>query len=205
MNWDQFGASLVSASPEFSAAQARVNRARANLERQQVQAIPNVTTQLAAGVDNGTNSSIINLQVGAPIPVFNKNQGNIAAARAEFTRATLEMQRIENAIKSRLAVVSRDFETASAAVAKYSQEILPSAAEGLKLAELAYQSGETSFIQVLVARRTYFDTNLQYVASQTQLAQAQAKLDGFVLTGALDPVVDQSGDDSLRGQTFSQQ
>ncbi|MGN6132988.1 MAG: TolC family protein [Aureliella sp.] len=205
INWDQLGASLVSASPEYSAAQARVNRARANLERQEVQAIPNVTTQLAAGVDNGTNASIINLQVGAPIPVFNKNQGNIAAARAEFTRATLEMQRIENAIKARLAIVSRDFETASAAVAKYSQEILPSAAEGLKLAELAYQSGETSFIQVLVARRTYFDTNLQYVAAQTQLAQAQAKLDGFVLTGALDPVIDQSGDDSLRGQTFSQQ
>jgi cobalt-zinc-cadmium efflux system outer membrane protein len=205
ISWDQLASSMISASPEYSAAQARLNRARANLERQQVQAIPNVTTQLAAGVDNGTNSSIINLQVGAPIPAFNKNQGNIAAARAEFCRATLEIQRIENAIRSRLAVVSRDFETASAAVSKYSQEILPSAAEGLKLAEVAYQAGETSFIQVLVARRTYFDTNLQYVAAQTQLAQAQAQLDGFVLTGGLDPVVDQSGDDSLRGQTFSQQ
>lgn len=205
LNWSDVGLSLLAGSPEYSAAQARLNRAQANLDRQQVQAIPNITAQLAGGVDNGTNSSIINLQIGAPIPVFNKNQGNIAAARAEYCRALAEMQRIENAIKGRLAVVSRDFETASAAVAKYSQDILPSAAESMKLAELAYRSGETSFVQVLVARRTYFDSNLQFVAAQTQLAQAQARLDGFVLTGALDPVIDQSGDDSLRGQTFSQQ
>ena len=66
-------------------------------------------------------------------------------------------------------------------------------------------SGETSFVQVLVARRTYFDSNLQFIASQTQLAQARARVDGFVLTGALDPVGDNSGDDSLRGLTFSQQ
>lgn len=205
ISWNELTASMVAASPEYSAAQARLNRARANIDRQQVQAIPNITAQLAAGVDNGTDSSLINLQVGAPIPVFNKNQGNIAAAQAEYRRALVETQRIENAIKARLAVVSRDFETASAAVAKYSQEILPSAAESLKLAELAYQAGESSFLQVLVARRTYFDSNLLFVTAQTQLAQSQARIDGFVLSGALDPVTDQSGDDSLRGQTFSQQ
>ena len=91
------------------------------------------------------------------------------------------------------------------AVQQYASDILPNAEEGLKLAELAYKAGETSFVQVLVARRTYFDTNLQYIVSQQQLAQARARVDGFVLTGALDAVVDNSGDDSLRGLTFSQQ
>jgi cobalt-zinc-cadmium efflux system outer membrane protein len=73
------------------------------------------------------------------------------------------------------------------------------------LAEVAYKAGETSFVQVLVSRRTYFDSNLQYVLAQSQLAQAKSKVDGYVLTGALDAVIDQSGDDSLRGLTFSQQ
>ncbi len=30
---------------------------------------------------------MINVQIGAPIPIFNKNQGTIAAARAVLTRA----------------------------------------------------------------------------------------------------------------------
>ena len=139
------------------------------------------------------------------MPVFNKNQGNIAAARAELSRSTQEVQRIENSIKARLAVVSRDYDSALAGVTKYSNDILPNASEGLELAETAYKAGETSFLQVLVARRTYFDTNLQYIASQSQLAGARARVDGYVLTGALDAVLDNSGDDSLRGLTFSQQ
>ncbi|MEZ6091768.1 MAG: TolC family protein [Pirellulaceae bacterium] len=205
LDWSSVASSMIVSSPEYQSAQARIGQARANIDRQCVQPIPNLDVQFAAGVDNGTNSGLINLQVGAPIPVFNKNQGNIAAARAELLRASREAERIENAIKARLAAVSGQYDSSFAAVGKYANDILPNAEEGLKLAETAYKAGETSFVQVLVARRTYFDSNLQYIASQTQLAQAKAQVDGFVLTGALSAVEDNSGDDSLRGLTFSQQ
>lgn len=84
------------------------------------------------------------------------------------------------------------------------QKILPNANESFKLAELAYEVEATSFFQRLVARRTYFDSSLQLVAAQTLLAQTNSKVDGFMLTGGLDPVVDHSGDDSLRELAFGQ-
>jgi outer membrane protein, heavy metal efflux system len=205
VDWSAKRDAMLSSSPEYMAAQTRVQQARINLERQGVQAIPNVNVQMAAGVDNGTNSGLINLQVGAPIPVFNRNQGNITAARAEFSRAMLEVSRIENSIQQRLAVVSNAFDTSLAAVNKYEDEILPSARETLALAEDAYRAGEFSFIEVLTVRRTYFESNLQYLEAQVQLAQANAQVNGYVLTGGLDATVDLSGDDSLRGQTFSQE
>ena len=205
VNWNEVSTTILNASPELQAAQTRVRQARAYLDRQGVQAIPNLTMQMGAGVDNGTNSGLINVQVGAPIPVFNQNQGNIAAARAEYCRSLMEVKRIENSIAARLAVVSQNYQSASVAVSKYTQEILPNAAESMSLAELAYKAGETNFIQVLVARRTYFDSNLQFIAAQSQLAQARARVDGFVLSGGLDQMNDRSGDDSLRGMTFSQQ
>ncbi|MCO8124767.1 TolC family protein [Stieleria sp. TO1_6] len=204
-DWSALASTMIVSSPEYQAAQTRVSQANAILARHNVQAVPNLELQLSAGNDNGTNSGFMNVQVGAPIPVFNKNQGNIAAARGEQMRACKEVQRIENSIKSRLAVVSRQYDASLAAVNQYANNILPNADQGLKLAEIAYKAGETSFVQVLVARRTYFDTNLKYIQSQSQLAQARARVDGFVLTGALNPVIDESGDDSLRGLTFSQQ
>ncbi len=203
--WDEMALSVVNSSPEYAAARSRVSQARAALERQGVQAIPNLTVQFGSGFDRGTNSGMMNLQVGAPIPVFNKNQGNIAAAQAEYCRAQLEAQRIENGIKARLATISRDYESSAEAMSVYTLEILPSAKEAWRLAEMAYKAGEMDFIQVLVARRTYFDSNLQYVISQAQLASAKAKADGFALSGALDAIIDRSGDDGLRGRTFSQQ
>lgn len=204
-DWEFVTSSLVSSSPEYAAAQTRVAQARAALRRHGVQAIPNLTVQFAAGVDNSTNNGMMNFQIGAPIPVFNRNEGNISAAQAEFCRASLEVQRIEKSIEARLAEVSRDYDSSLAAVTKYRNDILPNAADALKLAENTYEIGETSFLQVLVARRTYFESNLRLVEAQSQLAQANAKVDGYVLTGGLDAVPDQSGDDSLRGLTFSQE
>lgn len=204
-DWASLSSTIVNSSPEYSAAQTRVAQARAALQRHGVQATPNITVQFGAGVDNSTNNGMMNFQVGAPIPVVNKNQGNICAAQAEFCRASIEVERIQKSIEARLAEVSREYDSALAAVTKYGQEILPNAAESLKLAEQTYEAGETSFVQVLVARRTYFDSNLQFVQAQSQLAQASSKVDGYVLTGGLDAVPDNSGDDSLRGLTFSQQ
>ena len=205
MDWSTVAASIVVSSPEYQEAQARVSRARALICRHEVQPIPNLDVSLGGGYDNGTDNGLINLQIGAPIPVFNKNQGNIAAARAEYVRASREVERIENAIKARLAAAAGDFDASLAAVEQYASDILPNAQEGLDLAEIAYQAGETSYVQVLIAQRTYFETNLQYIAAQALLGQARARVDGYVLTGALDPVVDNSGDDSLRGLTYSQQ
>jgi outer membrane protein, heavy metal efflux system len=204
-DWKAIAERTISESPEYQVALARLSQAQANLQRQNVQAVSNVDVNFASGVDNGTNSGMINLQVGAPIPVFNKNQGNIAAARAECSRAAHEIGRIEKSVKARIAAVSREYNVSMAAVNKYRLQILPNAKQSLELAELAYKAGEESFVQVLIARRGYFEANLQLLTSQATLAQSQARLDGYVLSGGLDPIVDESGDDSLRGLTFSQQ
>jgi cobalt-zinc-cadmium efflux system outer membrane protein len=205
LDWEMLASSIFISSPEYQAALARVSQARANLCRQQVQPIPNLDVEFASGYDNGTDNGMINLRVGAPVPLFNWNQGNLSAARAEYARASREVERIEDAIKARLASASGDFESSLAAVLKFSSDIVPNAREGLRLAELAYQAGETSYVQVLIAQRMYFDANLQFIEAQAELGQARAKIDGYLLTGALDPVVDNSGDDGLRGLTLSQQ
>ena len=130
------------------------------------------------------------------------------ALRAQLLEVEAQKLRVSTDIRIRFfeALASqRRIDTSSVAVTKYATEILPSAQESLVLAEQAYKGGETSFVQVLIARRTYFDANLQYVAAQSQHAQAKSKVDGLVLTGGLDAVIDNSGDDGLRGLTFSQQ
>ena len=204
-DWKALEDGLIATSPEYAAAQARIRQASAAIVRQESQLLPNLAVQFGAGVDNGTDSGMMNVQVGAPIPVFNKNQGNIAAARAEHCRAIQEAQRIDNAIRARLAVASGDYARAAEAVDMYLNKLLPAAQETLDLAETAYRAGEQDFIQLLVTRRTYFDTNLAYIAAKAQLATAQAQIDGYLLTGALNAVINYSGDDALRGLTLSQE
>lgn len=204
-DWDAIQGQILSSSPELQGARARYARARANLDRQQSQAIPNLSLVLGAGQDNGTGSSMINTQIGLPVPIHNRNQGNIAAAHAEFCRASQDVRRTENAIQSRLAGARRDFEMSAATVLQYEQEILPRAQETLTLAESAYEAGEFDFLQVLIVRRTYFDSNIAYVAAQVDLARSSALVDGSVLSGGLDSTRDTDFDSGLRDQSLSGQ
>jgi cobalt-zinc-cadmium efflux system outer membrane protein len=204
-NWDVAYAEIVSQSPEMSVARALVCEKQAMLRRQQVQMVPNVTGQLGVGYDDATNSGLLNLQVGAPIPVWNKNSGNVSAAYADYTRAVENVKRIEQSIKARLARAAQEYEASLASVKKYEQEIIPQTKKGLELSEQAYKVGELAFLQILVVRRSYYEATVQLIAAQGQLAQASAKVDGLLLTGGLDAPVDYTAGDGVRGQTFSGQ
>jgi outer membrane protein, heavy metal efflux system len=201
-DWDLAYEDLCSRSPELAAARTSVQRARVYLCRQQRQPIPNLNFQLAAGRDNGTNNGFLNVQAVAPIPVFNKNEGNIRAAYAAYCRSTHEVRRIELSLQSRLADASREFDSAAASVEIHRDEIIPHAQETIDLSEQAYAAGEYEFLQVLVARRTFFESNLRYVEALGALAQANAGIEGLMLSGGLMPVSDFTGDDALRGQAL---
>lgn len=198
-------AKIVAMSPQLAAAQARIDRARANIRRQQVQAIPNVTTQLGVGGDDGTGNAFANVQLSLPVPVHNRNQGNIRAAQAEYCAATQNVQRIRQSIRRDLAQVIREYNIAEATVLQYQKAILPKAEETLMLMQDAKDAGEFDFLRVLTARRAYFDANLKYVTALGRLAQANAKLDGLLLTGGLSSVVTYDVGDELREQGLSGQ
>ena len=204
-DWQMVSAEILGSSPELQSARSRLCRAQANVDRQEAQATPNLSFALAAGRDNGTGSGMINAQVGMPIPIHNANQGNISAAHAEYCRASQDVRRTELAIQSRLAQAQNDYESSASAVDQYRSEILPRAVETLKLVEEAYAAGEFDFLQVLVARRTYFDSNLAYLNAQSDLAQATSMVDGLVLTGGLETTRDTEFDSGLRDQALNGQ
>lgn len=204
-DWNAIYNQILLQSPERAVAEALVCEKVSILRREQVQRTPNLETQFGAGYDNGTNSGMINVQVGAPIPVFNKNTGNIAAAQADYARAVENVKRIEQSIQARLARAAQEFDSYLASVRKYESEILPQVKESLQLSEEAYKAGELDFLQVLIVRKSYFESNLQFIQSRAQLAQANAKIEGLLLTGGLDAPQDYTNGDSLRGQSFGGQ
>jgi cobalt-zinc-cadmium efflux system outer membrane protein len=204
-DWEQTYADLLTQSPELAVANALVCEKRAHLKRQKAQPTPNLMAQFGAGYDRATDSGLINLQFAAPLPISNRNSGNVSAAYADYVRAVENVNRIKLAIRSRLARVAQAFEASFAAVQKYQQEILPQAKESLDLSQEAYEAGELDFLQVLVVRRRYFDSNLDFIQAQSELAQAEAKIEGLLLTGGLDAPQDHTSGDGLRGQSFGGQ
>lgn len=204
-DWNLAYTEILAQSPELTAAQAIVCEKQALHRRQQAQPISNVIAQLGAGYDDATDHGMINVQLSAPIAVWNKNSGNISAAYADYVRATQEVQRIQQSIRSRLARAAQEFETAMKSVRKYEDEIIPQAKKSLELSEEAYRAGELDFLQVLIVRRSYYESAIRLIQSRGSLAQAASKVDGLLLTGGLDSPVDYTDGDGIRGASFGGQ
>lgn len=207
-NWDEAYNNLVANSPEIQAACAQVNRARAQIAREDVQAIPNILAQIGAAHDNATGSDIANVQIGLPIPIFNRNQGNIETANSEYHRAVKEVERLQLSLKVELSKAFRDYKKSLKQVERYREDILPRAQKNLDLTTQGYESQQFDFLRVLTARRTYFETNISYVNSLINLRQSEVGVNGMVLSGGLNSVQDISqgvGGTSNRGQALSGQ
>ncbi len=125
VDWEVEYARLCAESPELMAAQTRVARARANIDRQRVQQTPNISWMVGAGYDRGTDSQLINTQVGIPLPVNNQNEGNVSAAQAEYCRALQEVRRLQLSIKTRLATASQAYQSSAASVELYKSAVIP--------------------------------------------------------------------------------
>ena len=204
-NQDDVLSRLLTDSPLLAMARYRVSRARADLQRQQVQKTPNLTAQLGTGHDGSTGDAFANLQFSLPLPAHNRNQGNIHAAGAELCEATQNVRRLRLQIRRDLAVEMRDYESAMAAVEQYRDVIIPRAKETLELMKLAQAGGQYNFLRVLTARRAFFDATISCVDASEQLAIADARIRGFLLTGGLSSPVKTPLSTGLRGQTLSQQ
>ncbi|MHB8899398.1 MAG: TolC family protein [Thermoguttaceae bacterium] len=184
--WDDTVARLATQSPQLASARAGVARARAALNRECAGRVPNIDLQAAVQYDNATEDTFATLEVGVPIPVYNRNQGNILRAQAELVAAQQETQKVELALYQRLAVVFEQYNNARDLVEKYSRDILPNAEESLKLTNSGYKQGEYGYLSVLTAQRTYFQTSLTYLDALRELRDSAATIEGNLLTGSLE-------------------
>jgi cobalt-zinc-cadmium efflux system outer membrane protein len=180
---------IQSQSPEIVAVLAKIDRARCNVQRQLIEIRPNVTV---SGLYNWRDNGIGGDPDGAfvitmPIPVWNRNQGAVSAARYELAAAQRELQQVELGLGQRLAPVFEQYSNAAEQVERFRNRILPKAIETLKLTRQSYELGEISFVNLLTVQRTYANNQLAYVDAMESLRLAEIEIGGLLLSGSLVP------------------
>jgi cobalt-zinc-cadmium efflux system outer membrane protein len=188
---------LLEQSPELRAARAMVERARAVVVRARRETFPDLF--LRGGM--AYNRELLETgaggrrepvgweglaEAGVSIPLFNRNKGGIAAARADETRAEAERRRVELDLQSRTATVFERYLTALRASEVYRGEIIPSAEEAYRLYLARYREMGAAYPQVLIAQRTLFEMSEEYLRSLEDAWRAALQLQGFLVGEGLE-------------------
>jgi outer membrane protein, heavy metal efflux system len=128
--------------------------------------------------------NLAGLFVSVPLPIFNRNQGEIARAEAEHDKAARSLLALETNVSSEVASAYEEFESARGLLSDIERELLKPAAEARAGTAYVYQAGATSLLDVLDAQRAFNDTMDAYYTAQAAYRRAEARLR---LTAEIDP------------------
>lgn len=190
---EQIMRTLLEQSPELRAARADLERTRAVTARARRETSPDLFLRGGSaynrefGQDTGRPIGWEgSLEAGISVPLFNRNTGGIAAARADETRARAEVTRLELALQSRAATQFAAYLTALRDAEAYRSEILPRAEEAYRLYLSRYREMAAAYPQVLVAQRTFFEMSTEYLQSLSEAWRAAVQLQGLLAGDGLD-------------------
>ena len=194
LDYDMSLATLLRESPQLKAAADRVERARAALVRARKEPIPDLFVRGGPRY----NRELLDpgpapvgweffADVGVRVPLWDRNQGAIAAAEADLARAKAEVTRVELALRSRLAELFERYSTAASRAASYRDAIVPNAEEAHRLVLARFEEVAAAYPQVLIAQRTLFQVTEEYLEALAEGWRAAVLIEGRLLEGGLEP------------------
>src|SRR5271170_7388127 len=172
LNEEEAVENIAKKSPAVEIAETATGRAQATLIRAQREPIPDLLLRAGMEYNHETLGSVPFAkgwegiaEASVEIPIFNRNQGNIAAAKADVERAEEEKTRIALTLRERAATVVDEYSNAKLMALEYRDEILPHARKAYSLLVDKYGQMLASYPRVLDAQRKLYELQVEYIAA----------------------------------------
>lgn len=172
---------VLGVHPQVQSARLGVEQAQLLVRRAEAEPTPNITLSGGYTRQGQNRSNDWGIGIAMPVPLWNKNQGNIFAAKAQLGEALNEIARVQNELSARTAAAFSAYDAAKARADKYRSAILPKAEKNLTLAMKAYQSGQFDYLRVLQAQRAVAETRLETIKSLGEQWKAASDIAGLML------------------------
>jgi len=159
--------------------------AEATLELATAQKIPDI--ELEGGVQRFNESDDHAFFVGfsIPLPLFDRNQGNIAEARAARQKARHAGEAAYLALRTELRLAWREVLASRRALQALENEVMPSASQAYEAIGKGYRAGATDILGLLDARRTWLATRASRLDLLHRLENGLIEIKRLTADGAL--------------------
>ncbi len=168
---------ILASGPDMARLDAYVERQAAAVEVEKSHRIPDVTVT-GGGMrfnDEGANAVVAGLSV--PVPLFDRNRGNVDGERANLAKAREERRSGLVAAHVRVLGVLRELSSACAQASALSADVIPAAKSAFDAASEGYRAGKYSGLDVLEARRAYIAAKKEIIWALASYHKAAADIE----------------------------
>lgn len=162
---------------EMRQAVAQIDKSDASLGSEKAQRIPNLTVSVGSQYDRSVRERVNVVGLSMPLPLFDRNQGNILSASRRADQARDQRNAVELRLRTETQTAVNQWATAMQEVESYDKTILPSAQKAVDTATRGFEMGKFGFIEVLDAQRTLIVARSQYLDSLAAATNARAQVE----------------------------
>jgi len=157
-------------------AEAEVASSVAVVARERTLSRPDVTVSVGARQFQGSDDTALVVGASLPLGIFDRNQGNIAAANAERTGAEARRNAALAGAIRRTRDAQAALRTAEARLAFLETRAEPEAIEAVRIAREGFSAGRFTLLDVLDAEEALNTVQSELITAQLDRAQAIAAL-----------------------------
>jgi cobalt-zinc-cadmium efflux system outer membrane protein len=177
----------LAASPLLQRAQYELARRQSLVSLEQSRAVPDFTVHFGVRRSIETPGNLALFGVSVPLPVANRNQGNILEALRREDKAREELLATQVTLSSDTQQVLERVRSRRDEAELLRSDVLPGARSAYDAATIGFQNGKFSFLEVLDAQRTLFAAKSQYLNALANFHRAQAELESLLAQDTAKP------------------
>ncbi|MDO9069644.1 MAG: TolC family protein [Deltaproteobacteria bacterium] len=182
----------LTSRPDLLALALERDKAETEKSLAKAEALPNLTVGLFAewqrgstevgGMSSTGSDTQLGLRLSMPIPLFDRNQGGRAAARARLDAAGSRRLALERSIIAEVEAAVSRLSSSEKILEQFEKGIIPQLTENLKLTQEAYRIGEVGILSVIDEQKKFFEVNDDYLSALHGRGVAFIKLETAVAT-----------------------
>jgi len=162
--------------PDIRAAESARAKATADLRFQKSMRIPDPTFLGQYEHEPPDQPNTIGVGVSFPLPIWNRNGGNITAAEATLEQTGVQFAKLEAQAAAEIVTAQTTYSSALSRWQRYRQQLAPKSRQIRETVAFAYEKGGATLLDLLSAQRNDNDVRLATAQAAADTANAAAAL-----------------------------
>lgn len=180
--------STLKCNPELIRSEAESALASELVHLERSKRIPDIAIQVGVSTEKFVEEPALTVGFGIPLPLFDRNEGNISRASYEHLQAIYKQMDLAKQMENTLAILHQEWLWAYEQALFLKTSILPTAEESFNLAQESYKEGKLDYLNLLEARNALFDVQQQYVDAVEEYHHKRTEVFKLTATFPLDGI-----------------
>ncbi len=169
----------IAANPRTAALETRKEKAELDLRVEKAKRFPSPVFGVGYRHYQQTGQDTFDVSLGIDLPLFDRRQGDVAAAQANVREIEALNQLESNSLRAAALTIKKRHEYLVRELDEFKGAILPKMTECLSVSQNAFDAGGNSMIEVLDAYRALAETRLSYLKTNRDYAELLIDLDAL--------------------------